>query len=197
MGRLVFVLGLLMLACGSSDGEGPPMRPATGTEGEACYANGTCNQGLSCLSKLCVSTVAGASGSGGTTSTSGGAPGTSGSGGISGSGAPTCFHASVTNSTAGEKVNAAFCFGLGEKDTYSCAFNPAANETRCIGSNSSYVVTYTETANGTVGDIYDLNGGQHIATVVQGPTGSYDIKLDSGGTGSCVVNGDVATLCVN
>lgn len=28
--------------------------PATGTEGGACYPNGTCNAGLSCLSKLCV-----------------------------------------------------------------------------------------------------------------------------------------------
>lgn len=40
------VLASLAYACSSS--------PTAGTEGGACYANGTCNSGLSCLSNLCV-----------------------------------------------------------------------------------------------------------------------------------------------
>jgi len=36
----------MVSACGSSNKEG--------TEGEACYANGTCNAGLTCLSNTCV-----------------------------------------------------------------------------------------------------------------------------------------------
>jgi hypothetical protein len=38
---------------------------ATGSDGNACYPNGTCNAGLSCLSNLCAKAI----GTGGTTST--------------------------------------------------------------------------------------------------------------------------------
>jgi len=42
--RLAATLGAL--ACGESG-------PSTGAEGGACYGNGTCNAGMTCLSKLC------------------------------------------------------------------------------------------------------------------------------------------------
>lgn len=46
---LYAVLGaLLLVGCGDDSG------PATGTEGGPCYPNGTCNEGLVCLSDLCV-----------------------------------------------------------------------------------------------------------------------------------------------
>ncbi len=44
-------LGLASLALGLACSSGP----AQGEEGGACYPNGTCNSGLTCLSKLCVS----------------------------------------------------------------------------------------------------------------------------------------------
>src|SRR5262245_12874337 len=51
---LVFVgvVGAALAArsgCASGDG-----RAATGTKGGACYPNGTCNEGLSCATDLCV-----------------------------------------------------------------------------------------------------------------------------------------------
>lgn len=39
------------VACSSSGGDPPASQ---GTEGQACYGNGTCNAGLACLSKVCV-----------------------------------------------------------------------------------------------------------------------------------------------
>lgn len=55
-----------------------------------------------------------------------------------------------------------------------------------------------QTADGvTVGDVYDLSDGAHIAIVYQGPTGAFQIELDSGQLAACIVNGDVATLCVS
>ena len=66
----------LFLGCGSSgSGTKPPVCPA-GSETCACYGNGTCNTGLTCLSQLCVNPATG----------NGGAAGTLGVGGASGSG---------------------------------------------------------------------------------------------------------------
>jgi hypothetical protein len=208
MGKYILAVGVLALGCSSSDGGAKAM--PVGSEGEACYANGTCDSGLACFSKLCVidsehpdaagGNNAGGPDSAGANSTAGasdrgGAP-AAGSGG----GTPpesTCVHRNVTNGTAPEKVNAAFCVGLGLDDNYSCTFNPSASETRCIGATTSYVVVYSDTDNGTLGDIYDLSNNKHIGTVVQGASGAFEIVMDTGMTGACVVNGDVATLCHN
>lgn len=43
---------------GSSDGTKKDMGLGLGAEGQACYPNGTCNPGLTCLSKLCVAAPA-------------------------------------------------------------------------------------------------------------------------------------------
>jgi len=192
---------LTTFGCSSSDDKEEQPAPTMGTEGAACYPNGTCDAGLSCLSALCVAAGAGGSGStnggssSGTGPTAGAAQG--GTGGVGGTGETECFTRDVTNSAASEKVNAAFCFGIPIDDLYSCSFNATANETRCIGAKSSYVVVYSETDNGTVGDIYDLDGGEHLGTVIQAATGQYEIASDGGVTGSCIVNGDIATLCID
>jgi hypothetical protein len=49
---LVVVVVLSSLACNTS--RSSPPGPAPGTERGACYGNRTCNDGLSCLSDLCV-----------------------------------------------------------------------------------------------------------------------------------------------
>ena len=74
-----------MLGCGSATG-------GTGGLRQACYANGTCNAGLSCLSETCVSTSdagasGGAGGAAGASSATGGAAGaSSATGGAAGGG---------------------------------------------------------------------------------------------------------------
>lgn len=54
-----------------------------GTERCPCYGNGTCNQGLTCASQVCVN-VSGSGGAGGATGGSGGAGGSGATGGSSG-----------------------------------------------------------------------------------------------------------------
>jgi hypothetical protein len=118
-----------------------------------------------------------------------------------------CVTRDITNAAASEKVNAAFCFGLGFDDTFSCTYNPTADETRCLGTTTAYVVVHMQTADDVtgavieddferVGDVYDLSDGAHMAIVYQLRTDAFSLELDSGQTGACVVNGDVATLCV-
>ena len=210
--KFIFMCGLLALACGGGS-DGGDTSAATGSEGEACYPNGTCDGGLSCLSKRCVATgTGGAPGAAGSapSNTAGASPITAGAGPVGGGGAgpaaggasggatstPTCTHKNLTNSTAPEKVNAAFCVGLGFSDNYACQFYPSSDETRCIGSTTSYVVSYSETSNGTRGDIYDLSNNEHFGVLDQSlTTGAYEIYLDNGATASCAVNGDVATFC--
>lgn len=49
---VMVVVGLA--ACKKAPESGKAAGTADGTERGACYGNGTCNQGLTCLSKLCV-----------------------------------------------------------------------------------------------------------------------------------------------
>jgi hypothetical protein len=105
-GALLGSFGLLLSAgggCGGSGKSSPPDACSAGEERCACYPNGTCNAGLSCLSNLCVretgpadGAVDRASGTGGTgvgggTGTGTGGSGTGGSpnGGAGGSGTGT------------------------------------------------------------------------------------------------------------
>jgi len=129
-------------------------------------------------------------------SDSGADPGTSSPSGGGSSPQPKCRTVQVTNAVGAEKLNAAFCFGLGFTDNYHCTYAPANNATTCTGSQSGFVVHYRETSNGTVGDVTDLSNGQNVGSIVQGPTGSFDISVVNGAQGSCVINGDVARLCV-
>jgi hypothetical protein len=79
-GLSLLFANLLLSACDSDE----PSDTAQGGEGEACYSNGTCNQGLSCLSNRCVN-QGGDGDSGGTTGDgdSGGMTGDGDSGGAS------------------------------------------------------------------------------------------------------------------
>jgi hypothetical protein len=87
----------------------------------------------------------------------------------------------LTNSAASEKVNAVFCVGIGFNDQYSRSYWAPADETRCIGATSAYVVAYTETNYGTVGDVYDFNTQGYPGVFVRAATGEYDIALASEG----------------
>src|ERR1041385_5615350 len=88
----VLLCGSLLLGCGKdSFSEGQ-----SGAEGNPCFANGTCNAGLSCRSKTCVnldpdSGAGGAGASGGATSSGGTASsgGAAASGGMTSSGGAT------------------------------------------------------------------------------------------------------------
>ena len=215
---LAFALLFTLGGCSSSDKDSKDDE-RTGAEGQLCYPNSTCDAGLECRSKRCVAEEAptgggdvggsGGAASGGTSPSvntggggaaagssstpNGGHPGASGS---SGSG-PVCVTVDVTNATAPEKVNAAFCFGIGLDDKFSCVYNSAADETRCLGERLAYVVVYMQTDDGTVGDIYNLDTGKHIGTVVQASTGEFVITLDSDATASCVISGDIARFCAD
>jgi len=144
---------------------------------------------------------AGASGSpatAGSGAVAGSAPsgaGSSGSGVGGSPSAPECTTVHVTNATASERVNAALCVGFGFDDHYSCTYMPTADETRCIGAATAYVVVYMETNNETVGEIYDLGSKDHFGVLFQAATGEFEITLDSGATASCVINGDIARFC--
>ncbi len=107
-----------MPACGSSS-------KATGAEGGACFSNGTCNAGLSCLSHLCVNTspsdaaagegggaghgagggaagaVAGSAGAGGTPSSTAGANGAAGATAGAGAAGATAGSGGATGGAGG------------------------------------------------------------------------------------------------
>jgi hypothetical protein len=81
---LVLVFGGIVVAsCGSKSTGGKMC--STGSEGCACYGNGSCNTGLTCASNLCVNLnggAGGATGAGGSSAGNGGMSG--GNGGMSG-----------------------------------------------------------------------------------------------------------------
>ena len=54
--RTVCVLGCLGLGCLSCDSDGDAAEPVGG-EGEACYPNGTCDEGFACADDVCVVAV--------------------------------------------------------------------------------------------------------------------------------------------
>jgi hypothetical protein len=92
-----------MPACGSSS-------KATGAEGGACFSNGTCNAGLSCLSHLCVnaspSDAAAGEGGGAGHGAGGGAAGAAGAVAGSGGAGGTPSSTAGANGAAGATANA-------------------------------------------------------------------------------------------
>lgn len=93
MGALALGGAGALAACSSSSSSEPNgSQCSDGTEGCPCFGNGTCNDGLACLSNLCVSQgsgggslTGGTTGSGGAT-TGGSSSGTGGTGGGTGGG---------------------------------------------------------------------------------------------------------------
>jgi len=161
---LILMLGAISVAVGCSSG-----KPA-GTEGGACYGNGSCNSGLICLSHVCVSPGDGAAGSsaggsagggtGGGSGTTGaaGAGATGGTGGGSDGGAPVvgvpCGPSSVCNSGSAcclGPLNTATCempcaTGL---DSYACDGPEDCNAgSSCCASASSGTVNAACSASG-------------------------------------------------
>lgn len=118
------VLGLQTLACSSGDGGGTTStKDPEGAEGDLCYPNGTCDAGLTCLSKLCV--VASAGGSSGT----GGTGATAGTGASMGgtTAAPQCVDVG-DDCSAGTCCNGATCIiPAGDKSLSVCAANCLKN----------------------------------------------------------------------
>lgn len=103
LGSLTLVLALM--ACSSSDGSGTGQPKKEGAEGNSCYPNGTCDAGLTCLSKLCVVAEA----SGGTGGTGGGA-------------------AAGTSGTTAGTGNTAQCVNVGD----DCSAGTCCNGSTCI-----------------------------------------------------------------
>lgn len=64
----------LAVACGGTDAEPVGTTPVTGAARGPCFANGTCNAGLQCLSSTCVEPATGTSTSSSSASSSGGQP---------------------------------------------------------------------------------------------------------------------------
>jgi hypothetical protein len=89
---LVILVGCVAIGCGSAastGGTGASGSKPAGTEGGPCYANGTCNGGLTCASQLCVNLTGAGGGGPGGGSGSGGSGGGGGSTGAGGSGGAT------------------------------------------------------------------------------------------------------------
>jgi len=155
---VVAASGLTVFACGG--GSGAPAC-ARGKERCACYANATCNAGLTCLSNTCVNTGAtgGASGSGGD------AGGTAGSGGSGGSIGP---------GTGGSSAA-----GTGGSDSCGTGGSSAGGTG---GSNAGG--TGCSSAAGTGGSSAAGTGGSSVAG--RGGAGG---TAGSGGTGGSVGSG--------
>lgn len=109
---------------------------------------------------------------------------------------PICGSVQLANSSAPDKANAAFCFGMAYPDDYLCNFDAETNATFCQGASTAYVILWDDSSDTTVGNIYDASDESFLAQVVQGPTGSFLIGWDDGAVGECTVEGDLATLCV-
>jgi hypothetical protein len=112
---------------------------------------------------------------------------------------PQCRSFPLVNGAAGEKVNAALCFGL--PDPVGCETSYAGDFTHCETSVYWYEVDWYQVGSVTYGDIYgaefpDMNG-PIIATVYQGQDGSFRYE-DTGGNERmyCTVVGDVANKCL-
>jgi hypothetical protein len=106
----------------------------------------------------------------------------------------------LTNTVAGEKTNAAFCFGL--PDPISCSYNSGGDFTHCEASTYWYEADWYDVNGVTYGDIYGASFpetvGPIIARVYQGDDGSFRYVDPNTNLERmfCTVVGDVANKCV-
>lgn len=200
MGRWALAATLIgVVGCGGSD---------DGAEPTGCQKDTDCASGRICESGECMSADTSSTGNNGST----GSTSSGGSGGMASTSAsstestsatstttgsvgtePVCRTVTVTNAAAGEKINAAFCFGLAFDDTYSCVFYPTDNVTACDGTRTGFYVLWMTDQ---YGDVYDSSDNSLVGQIVQGATGAFEIDFGGTAVGSCTVVGDVATLCV-
>lgn len=143
----------------------------------------------------------GAPGRGGAPS-SGGAPSTPGTGGSPGTGAAgggpsqNCDQTTLPSGDYGEKTIVGICFAI-LWDGLTCSFDPSLDETDCLGDNNSFYIVYSETADGTQGDIYDLATDTHLGITYQDADENYQYELITGSSLTCYVTANTARLCVN
>lgn len=115
---------------------------------------------------------------------------------------PACDSFSLASSVAGEKVNAAMCWGLGfYPEIFSCHFDSTGNFTLCESAEHWYEVDFYEQGSATYGDIFGAEQGviraPLVATVHQGQDGAFRFEDPAGAElGYCTVTGDVANLCL-
>lgn len=138
-------------------------------------------------------------GSGGTPS-SGGAPTNPGKGGMPGTGgsgpSQSCDQTTLPSGDYGEKTVVGICFSI-LWDGLTCTYDASADETDCIGDSNSFYIAFSETPDGTQGDIYDLATDTHIGIAYQDSDGNYQYETLTGASLTCYVTASTAQLCVN
>lgn len=135
--RIVSPIVLLVVACssGGSGGSGSPTTsggstPALpGTERAPCYPNGTCNQGLSCASNVCVNLGSGGVGGAGNMTGAGGASGGS-SGGVGNAGGTVAAGGHLSDAGLGGSA------GLRQLGDICDQDHPCAHPNLCEGDPS-------------------------------------------------------------
>lgn len=143
-----------------------------GASGGECFPDGTCSAGLVCSpNNTCGSDVG---------------PD------------PECRSVTVSNTSASEKTNAAFCFGLAyPEDNYGCQYDSDGDVTHCDGDETGYYVEWSETPEGTVGLVYDVYDDSFLGGVSQDTDGDFVLVFTALElTGLCTVAGETAQLCL-
>lgn len=182
------ILVTLALACSSGAGK------ATGNDGGcpigsetcACYGNGTCNQGLTCASTVCVNLgTAGSGGAGGNPGSGGSAPGAGGGGssggsvGVGGSAGSSGGTAGIGQAGAGGNAGATGAGGVGGR---------AGTGTGGAAGGSAAATCTATTACGTKGATY-----KQCMTSVGGKCQSSDYETSDGHVYACTACGDCTT----
>ncbi len=119
--RWAFLVGLMMPACGNNGtvaAEGGACE--AGTELCPCYANGTCEAGLECLSELCVNDGQSGGTSSGGTSSGGTSTGGTSTGGTSTGGTSTGGTSTGGTSTGGTSTGGTSTGGTGGNQDNQC-----------------------------------------------------------------------------
>lgn len=188
MKRLAVTLSVvaMFVACGGSDGS-EINGAATGAERGACFANGTCNAGLNCLSNVCVvpNSSGGTSGSAGTSGTSGNAgnpdgsvlPNDSGTSGVDSGGEPIKDAGSDAKKVndAGEPCPGAVIFHPGTETrdaNTSVPFSGRGRDANCVPITGAKLLWTDSIGGGTIGTGETFN---HTFTV----KGDHTITLTS------------------
>ncbi|MBX3233548.1 MAG: PKD domain-containing protein [Labilithrix sp.] len=161
------------IACGGSDAE-VATGPVAGAERGPCFANGTCNAGLQCLSSTCVAAGSSSSSSGSGTSTS--------SSSSSSGGQPPPEDAGKDADAAPQKFNDAgdpcpgaviFHPGTETRDANtSVPFSGRGRDANCVPITGAKLVWTDSIGGGTIGTGETFN---HTFTV----KGSHTITLTS------------------
>lgn len=179
---------LVILSCAGTFGLACSSTPA-GAEGGTCYANNTCDPGLSCLSALCV----GDGDSSGDDGGSGGASGVpiDGSGGTAtggvGSGGKPAGSGGTPIATGGSGTGGTQPTGPGPELIANGSFNGIANWSISLNSGSGTYSSYGEqlcfTANSSQNLAATLGVPVDVADAFDMEAGSYTLSYRISGNG--------------